>query len=238
MNVKEFFDAYWSARRFRGFDDLRKVLSFPSTYARSLAGDLRGKRILEIGPGMGDDLFGFVRSGGEVSGIEISDEALAILRRSINKDRISLCKMDACNLGFRAGVFDLIFLKACLMHLDRRRLFPGIRRVLKQGGRVLAVEPLKQNPLLFLYRSLCSPGRRISPSYFGLGEIKDLRRSFERVNHREFYLISPFLLGISAIFPPFRRLIPLTELLDGLLLEVFPVLRKLSWMAVVECLKE
>lgn len=236
--VREFFDLYWSAPSFRGFDDLREVLCRPSSCAMSLVGDLKGKRVLEIGPGRGEDLVQFARSGGEVTGIEISNEALDTLRKYINKGDITLCKMDACNLGFATEVFDLVFANTCLMHLDRHGLFPQIWRVLKKRGRAIFVEPLKFNPFLLLYRCISSPGRLVSPSYFELREIEHLRTVFARVSYWEFYFFSPLLLVGGVILPPLKRFIPVIESLDGFLLRAFPPVRRLAWIVVMECVKE
>lgn len=237
MGVKEFFEEYWSTSAFRGFDDLRERLSCPRSYARSLLGDLRGKRVLEIGPGRGDDLRHLIGSGGKVTGIDISERALEMVKNSIKNTTLSICRMDACSLGFKSNVFDLVFLNTCLMHLDRTRLFPEICAVLRRGGRVLSIEPLKLNPFVFLYRSICSPGRCISPSYFTLEEIEGLRKSFGEVRHQEFYLAAPLVLALGALFPAARRLIPLFEALDSLILKLLRPLRRLSWIVVLECVK-
>lgn len=234
MRTEKFFNLYWSVPAFRGFDDLKELLPSASCHARSLLGDLRGKTVLEIGPGRGRDLCHFAQSGGQAIGVEISDEALGELKKNISKDRIGLCKMDACDLGFKDGVFDMVFLNTCLMHLNRKEFFPQIWRALKKGGRVVFVEPLKLNPFLLLYRGLLSPGRLVSPSYLRLGEIEKLGRDFSKVSHKEFYFLSPLLLGLGAVLPPLRKLIRLADCLDRLLLAIFPLLRPLSWMTVAE----
>jgi SAM-dependent methyltransferase len=203
--------------------------------AYSLVPQGGGKRILEIGPGEGRDLRFLSGSGAQVTGIDISSRSL-----SISRDCCPVCDLSLMNgsiLGFADSVFDVVFARTLLMHVDKRTFFKECRRVLKTGGKAIFVEPLKLNPLLLPYRAAFSPGRRVAPEYLKPEDLSGMRDIFGAVRTWYFYLFSAIGAPFTAVAPGARMLFVPLEWADRLLLRALPFLKHFCWISVIECTK-
>ena len=97
----------------------------------------RGKKLLEIGHGIGTDLLTFCEGGAEVHGIDITEEhhKLATLNfKEHNKNAVlKLC--DSANIDFPSNYFDFVYSHGVLHHTpDTVRCISEAYRVLKPGG--------------------------------------------------------------------------------------------------------
>jgi len=102
-----------------------------------------GRKVLEVGFGMGTDLFQFASAGAEVSGVDLSPRHLELARRRFSFFGLGadLQRADAENMPFDDGTFDLVYSIGVVHHTpDTQQALDEIRRVLKPGGRaVIAV---------------------------------------------------------------------------------------------------
>jgi SAM-dependent methyltransferase len=233
--TQEFFDSYWCNKKVRILDSTGRFAISATRRAYSAMGDIRGKSILEIGTGEGYDLRRLDDSGADVLGIDISSEGLRLTREQC--PRVGLMKMDGARLGFGDSVFDIVFSRTLLMHLDRRLFLEECRRVLKPGGKAIFVEPLKSNPFLLPYRAAFSSGRFISPDYLKPVEADHMRRVFRSVSIWHFYLLSAIGAPLASVAPWSTRLFFPLELFDRALLSIIPFLKNLCWITVIECRK-
>jgi SAM-dependent methyltransferase len=98
----------------------------------------RNPRILDVGCGTGATM-GFLERYGEVTGVDISPQAVKYARE---QGRARLCLADGAHLPFVEGSFDLVTALDLLEHLEQEPVGLGeMWRVLKKGGRLLAVVP-------------------------------------------------------------------------------------------------
>src|SRR5262249_6616245 len=111
----------------------------PSGFAREIADRLSaGSRVLDLGCGEGRDSVYFAERGFEVTGLDVSPEALAKGRRLAEERKVQvqwLCRsmLDA-PVG---GRFDLVYSCGSVHHLRRRdriRLFRRLRPLSAPGG--------------------------------------------------------------------------------------------------------
>jgi SAM-dependent methyltransferase len=97
----------------------------------------RGKRVLEIGVGLGADHQRFAESGAELYGIDLTDRAVEHTRRRLADFHLvsKLGVGDAERLGFPDNFFDMVFSWGVLHHTpDTQRAVAEVHRVLKPGG--------------------------------------------------------------------------------------------------------
>jgi SAM-dependent methyltransferase len=97
----------------------------------------RGKRVLEIGVGLGTDFIRFVRAGALATGVDLTDHAVALARRRVELE--GLCAevrtADAERLPFEDGSFDRVYSWGVLHHTpDTGRAVREAIRVLRPGG--------------------------------------------------------------------------------------------------------
>lgn len=98
-----------------------------------------GKKILEVGYGVGSDLLQFARTGAQVVGIDFSPKSafLAKLRLHAYNCYGDVLVADAENLPFEGGKFELIYSWGVLHHTPNpERAIREIYRVTKSGGEI------------------------------------------------------------------------------------------------------
>jgi 2-polyprenyl-3-methyl-5-hydroxy-6-metoxy-1,4-benzoquinol methylase len=139
---------------------------FKNTSMRQLAalyrdelGSVQDKTILDYGCGQGDFSLWLLDQGAKVVGIDISEFNVTRCHENINTrrflhDRYTFAVMDAHKTTFPEKFFDRIVGNGILHHLDLPAAMGEVHRLLKPGGKALFQEPLGDNPLLRLYRSI------------------------------------------------------------------------------------
>jgi SAM-dependent methyltransferase len=93
--------------------------------------------VLEIGVGLGADHQRFAEAGARLSGVDLTDRAIAHVRRRLELFglRSNLRTDDAERLSFKDGEFDLVYSWGVIHHSpDTARAVCEIHRVLKPGG--------------------------------------------------------------------------------------------------------
>jgi SAM-dependent methyltransferase len=100
----------------------------------------QGRKVLEIGVGLGTDLVQFARAGAVCHAIDITDRHLEAAARNLETRGLSavLKKCDAARLDFADASFDLVYSFGVIHHIpDASRVVREIHRVLKPGGTCL-----------------------------------------------------------------------------------------------------
>lgn len=97
----------------------------------------RDKRVLEIGVGVGTDFVRFARAGAALSGIDLTEASIELVRKRLALEGLDadLRVADAEALPFADGSFDLVYSWGVLHHTpDTERALREARRVLRPGG--------------------------------------------------------------------------------------------------------
>jgi ubiquinone/menaquinone biosynthesis C-methylase UbiE len=111
--------------------------------ALSLAGDLRGKRVLDVGSGRGELVIQSAMRGADAYGIDYAQAAVDIANRALDaldvpvRARTHIEQMDVKALRFDDGFFDVVFMMDVVEHLYPHELsaaFDELRRTIKPGG--------------------------------------------------------------------------------------------------------
>jgi MPBQ/MSBQ methyltransferase len=138
-------------------DDLAAVDEFhggqrPATIQLAeLVGLKGGERVLDVGSGLGGpSRFLAWRYGCRVSGVDLTAEfvqvAEMLTKRTGLVGRVDYRQGDALDLPFADKSFDIVWSQNAAMNIaDRLRLYRGMRRVLKEGGR-LALQEVAAGP--------------------------------------------------------------------------------------------
>ncbi|WP_303981634.1 methyltransferase domain-containing protein [Dongia mobilis] len=111
--------------------------------------DLSGKRVLDIGCGLGGlDQVLLMLGAGHVTGIDVSpgivERGQERIRRSGLNKKIEIKLVEPGPLPFADARFDVVFGKDAWLHIpDKAAHFAEVRRVLKPGGRIAAGDWMK-----------------------------------------------------------------------------------------------
>lgn len=235
--VEEFYNVQWGSRETISEYNLFLII-FDTALQKSyqLLGDLRRKKILEIGFGSGQQAFHFASLGAKVTAIDISRQSFKALQNEIKNKKIknfTLKLMNAENITFANQTFDAIYINSVLMHVNKSKVFQHCARVLKTGGRLVMAEPLKGNPFIALVRRF-SKYHRMNPQYMSLKEFKRYQSYFSSFQHQEFYLLSWCLFPLYKLFNIQKQFFfqKIMEEIEQMLISVFPFLRSWCWVSV------
>lgn len=242
MSTKEMVRSYWDAQPCgssesssdRGsaefFEDHAKkryerepmIESFANFAAWS------GRRVLEIGVGMGADHVRFRKAGANTMGVDISRQSLLLTSRraAVEGFQVDLANADAEVLPFADNSFDMVYSWGVLMHTpDVPQTIREVRRVLRPGGEcrvmlynrhsllalqiylyygLLRAKPLSRTRDL-IYKHLESPGTKA----FTSTEVEILFKDFGKLEVRPVATVYDVRLGRRRFVPQWvLRLVP------------------------------
>lgn len=135
------WESYW-----KGHANLEETYSTGDRLIHEVLrdGEVRGRRVLEVGAGSGRDLLGLARHGASGFVLDYSPASLALIQRQAREQgvRVHLVRADALAMPFRDGTFDVLFHQGLLEHFrDPRPLLRENVRVTAHGGRVVVDVP-------------------------------------------------------------------------------------------------
>jgi ubiquinone/menaquinone biosynthesis C-methylase UbiE len=206
--------------------------AFPKATERILnsLGQIKDKRICEIGCGTGILTRELALSGGMISAVDVSGGELKIAgerNREFMINRVSFHKMDVCSMEFEDESFDFVVGISILHHVDKTRISHEIYRILKPGGRAVFTEPLRHNPISDLWRRFTPSIRTKNEAPLSYQEIEEIGKPFREVKCREFACLT-LLSSLAYLFTFSKRLKNKTG--DLLARWEIPVLRKCKFL--------
>ena len=99
-----------------------------------------GRKVLEIGPGLGTDLLQFGSHGAQCYAVDLTQKHLALTRENFQLHGVTVACFvgDAEALPFKDGIFDCVYAFGVLHHTPNTKLAVAeIHRVLKDGGKAI-----------------------------------------------------------------------------------------------------
>lgn len=240
--TKKYYDKYWAEYNIKEQEksNLRKyqqeALSYAFQSLKDHFGSLKNKKVLEIGPGKGYNLLQFAKLGAYVTAIDISKNSLnlskELLARHNLSSKVKFIQMDAHNLQFKKNEFDIVFLQTTLMHLDPLKVANQCKKVLKNNGIFLFIEPSAHNLLIKSYRSFFSKFKETKPDYLTYEQAIKISKLFKSWEIKGFYLFSFFCLIFDENSFLYNLSSSILKRTEEILLMAFPALKKKTWLYV------
>jgi SAM-dependent methyltransferase len=216
-------------------------------------GDLKGKKLLDLGSGLGEASVYFALKGAEVTACDLSGGMLDLVGRvaAHHKVKVSFCKATAEGTGLPADSFDVVYAGNLLHHVDLGPALDEIKRVLKPGGTFVTWDPLDHNPVINVYRRMAGNMRTVDEHPIKMSELALWRARFREVKTRSFWFstLAVFLRFYfwervhpskerywKKILTDSKRLEPFygrLESIDRGLLKVMPFLSRYCWNIVI-----
>lgn len=242
INVREAFEAPTSPEN-------RFILSLIN---RRLGG-LEGKRILDVGAGLGESSVYFALQGAQVTASDLSPGMVA---RAIELGRAHGVELEGVvsageSLGVEPASFDIVYVANTIHHVtDRDALYQQIRSALRPGGLFLSWDPIAYNPAINIYRRMATDVRTPDERPLTFDDVRHASRYFDGVGHREFWITTLALFAkyylIDRVHPNddryWKRILTETDrslwwwkplaTIDSVLTRT-PALRRLAWNMVM-----
>jgi ubiquinone/menaquinone biosynthesis C-methylase UbiE len=167
--------------------------SVENQFILKLMGPLTGKKLLDIGSGLGESSVYFALQGADVTALDISpgmvETTLSLGKRHgvELKGVVSVAE----ELNVPSASFDLVYIANAIHHVqDRTRMYDEIRRVLRPGGRFFSYDPLAYNPVINVYRRMATEVRTPDERPLTRADVKLASKYFSSFGHREFWIAS------------------------------------------------
>ncbi len=158
-----------------------------------LMGPLRGKKLLDIGAGLGESSVYFALQGADVTAVDISPAMVEMALRLAKERGVEITGIVSAGEDLRLPKehYDIVYIANAIHHVhDRASLFAQIRASLKPGGRFFAYDPLAYNPVIQIYRRMAAAVRTPDESPLTVADFRMVKSYFPDAQHREFWLLS------------------------------------------------
>jgi SAM-dependent methyltransferase len=174
-------------------DAFEAITALENRFILTLMKDLRGKKLLDVGSGLGESSIYFALQGAQVTALDISPHMIELAKRNAERHGVSIEGVVACGetLDFPANSFDIVHVANCIHHLhDREQFLRNVQTVLRPGGLFVAWDPLRYNPVINVYRRMATKVRTEDETPLGFDDLELSRRFFPNLQHREFWLLT------------------------------------------------
>ena len=133
-------------------------------------GDVRGKLLLDLGCGAGENSVYFAQLGAHCVAADYSpgmvDVALQLAAR--NGVQIEGRVVNAMSIDIPNNTFDIVYASNLLHHIpDPKVTLREMHRILKPGGKACFWDPLRHNPVINVYRRMATEVRTEDETTFG-----------------------------------------------------------------------
>lgn len=206
--------------------------------ARWLNKRCKDKKVLDYCCGDGNMSLEIAKMGAsKVVGIDISNTSIEnatryAIEQGLNK-KTKFLVMDAEKMDFNNDFFDIILESGVLHHLDLKKAYAELARVLHPDGACICIEALGNNKIFHLYRKRTPQVRTAWEAEHILCK-KDIESAKEYFNKVE--VVGFFHLATLAAVPfrntfVFNTILNLFEAIDYILLRL-PLLKWQAWQVI------
>jgi ubiquinone/menaquinone biosynthesis C-methylase UbiE len=217
-------------------------------------GDVRGKSLLDLGCGAGENSVYFAKLGAHCVATDYSPGMVEVALKLAEKNGVTVTGkvVNAMEIDYPDNSFDIIYAANLLHHIpDPLITIREMHRVLKPGGKMCFWDPLRHNPVINVYRRIATEVRTEDETPLHINIVQNVRQLFTTTQFDTFWLatlwiflqfyliekVNPnkerywkkIILEQDRLGPTYRRL----ERLDRFLKKL-PFVRRMGWnLAVV-----
>ncbi len=154
-------------------------------------GDIRGKLLLDLGCGAGENSVYFAKKGARCVASDYSPGMVevALQLAAANHVQIQGRTMNAIALDCPDNTFDFVYASNLLHHLpDPQAAIREMYRVLKPGGKACFWDPLRHNPIINVYRRIATKVRTEDETPLDINIVNFVRSHFSKTTYDTFWL--------------------------------------------------
>jgi ubiquinone/menaquinone biosynthesis C-methylase UbiE len=214
-------------------------------------GNIKGKKILELGCGGGEASVYFAKKGAFVVATDLSGGMLEVVKKLAKRHKVSKnvrtvkCRSD--KLPFPKESFDIIYTANTLHHVDHDPTLKESYRVLKKGGIFASYDPLIHNPIINIYRRMAMKVRTDDETPLKMSDLKKFREMFSKVEYKTTWLFSLWIFirfyFIERVDPNkerywkkiliehkrLKKSYTKLEKMDNFIMKILPFMKRFCW---------
>ena len=258
-NERDFHDAWASSEDISKINvrQANEVCTAPEMrFITKRLGSLKGKRLLDVGCGLGEASVYFALQGADVTSSDLSQGMLDATTRLAKAHGVEINQHIASAEDMNLSAddkFDIIYTGNLLHHVDIEETISRIVPHLSPDGIFVSWDPIAYNPAINLYRAIARDVRTPDEHPLRWSDIKLFSKYFNSVETKYFWLTT-LVIFILMFFAQRRNpnkerfwkavveegakwswLYKPLEKIDSFLLKFFPPLRLLCWNVVIVC---
>jgi 2-polyprenyl-3-methyl-5-hydroxy-6-metoxy-1,4-benzoquinol methylase len=258
QSEEEFHDNWALSEDFKNIDviNINEAVTAPEMrHITKALGDIKSKKLLDLGCGLGEASVYFAIKGGDVTSTDISGKMLELTKDLAQKYNVNVTthKSTAEDLMFGSDdKFDIVYAGNLFHHIDMNEVLPRITKILKKDGVLVSWDPIAYNPIINIYRKMAMKVRTVDEHPLTVSDIKKFDTYFNKVEKTYFWFTTLIIFIIMAVFQ-FRnpnkvrywkkvveegnKWAPIYKPLaafDKFLLTIFPPFKYLCWNVVIK----
>lgn len=216
-------------------------------------GDLKDKKLLDLGCGLGESSVYFAKKGARVIACDISEGMLNVAKQLAKKHNVNIDTLNSYSdkLEVDNETLDIVYAANLLHHVEIESTLKEVKRVLKKNGIFVSWDPLAHNPLINIYRKMATEVRTEDEHPLKINDIRIFKKYFKKVSYEttwfftlwiflKFYLIEKvdpnkerYWKKIINEQKRLEKTYYTLEKLDKLVLSFLPFLKRYCWNIVI-----
>jgi SAM-dependent methyltransferase len=218
-----------------------------------IIGDLKNKKVLDLGCGAGEAAVYFAMKGADVSAVDISPGMLEKTQALARKYNVMVHTFNRTSEGldFKPETFDVIYGSSVLHHSDVQLAVEKIAPVLKKDGMAIFIEPLDYNPIISIYRKMAKEVRTPTEKPLTWKDIEYMKKFFGSVRLEHFWLLGMLIFVYMFVVERidmardrywkrviresrrYEKKFNFLNALDKKILKILPFLGRFSWTTII-----
>ena len=154
-------------------------------------GDVRGRSLLDLGCGAGENSVYFAAQGAQCVAADYSPGMVEVALKlaEANGVQVEGRVINAMEIDYPDNSFDIVYASNLLHHIpDPQLTIREAHRILKPGGQLCFWDPLKHNPVINVYRRIATKVRTEDETPLDIEIVRFIQTQFSQTHYDTFWL--------------------------------------------------
>ncbi len=154
-------------------------------------GDVRGKTLLDLGCGAGENSVYFAQLGARSVATDYSPGMVEVALQLADRHRVKVegRVINAMDIDYPDNTFDIVYASNLLHHIpDPMLTLREMHRVLKPGGKACFWDPLRHNPIINVYRRIATEVRTEDETPLDINIVNQIESIFSQTDYDTFWI--------------------------------------------------